>query len=88
MVTGWDISSWSNRGTVEEERKEAEKKVEQARITFAQLTRQISINDERTEGEIEEGAIALRSAITETLERHVKWRHWCTRSKQWWTNEL
>ena len=37
---------------------------------------------------IEARTIALRSAITETLERHAKQRHWCTRSKRWWTDEL
>jgi len=88
VVTGWDIAGWSNKGKAEEDRKEAEKKAEQARTTFAQLTRHILINDESTEGEIEEVAIALRSAMTETLERHAKQRRWCTRSKRWWTDEL
>jgi len=88
VVIGWDIASWSTRGKSEEERKEAQKKAEQARSTFAQLTRHISINDKSTEGEIEESVVALRSAMTETLERHVKQRRWCTRSKRWWTDKL
>jgi len=81
VVTGWDIASWSTRGKSREERKEVQKKTEHARSTFAQLTRYISINNESTEGDIEESAVALRSAMTETLERHTKQRHWCTRSK-------
>jgi len=87
-VTGWDISSWSTRGKPEKERKEVERKAEQARATFNQLTRHISLNDESTEDKIEESAIALRTAMTETLEWHAKQRCWCTRSKRWWTDEL
>jgi len=89
VITAWDVSGWVTKGKTGEEQKKAEEKAEEAREMFTHLLGQEEgLNDESTATQVDQAALTLRRAMTETLDRHGKLRRWCTRSKRWWTDEL
>lgn len=57
--------------------------------TFTALVSQIGEwDDEASREQIDERAVTLRVAMTETLDRHARQQRWCTRSKWWCTDKL
>jgi len=88
-TTGWDIGSWDPRNKDEEGREKAEKKKRAARETFIKLIGGLGpLDDESTVEQADEAAVALRTAMTATLNEHARHRRWCSRSKRWWNDEL
>ena len=88
-TTGWDIGSWDPRGKDEKGREKAEKKRREAREAFIRLSGDSGpLDDASTVEQVDVEAVALRTAMTATLNEHARHRRWCSRSKRWWNDEL
>jgi len=89
-TTGWDISGWDTAKESEEEEKEkAEERRRRARECYrAGVGRTPILTNDSTKEEVMEAAGSLRKAVTVTLDKHTKKKHWCSRSKPWWCEEL
>ena len=89
-TTGWDISGWDPaKESEEEEKKKTEERRRRARECYlAGVGRTPILTDDSTKEEVMEAAGSLRKAVTVTLDKHTKKKHWCSRSKPWWCEEL
>ena len=89
-TTGWEISRWDPaKKSEEEEKREAEERQRKARECYlAGLGRTPILSDSSTKEEVTEAAGSLREAMTVTLDEHTRKKHWCSRSKPWWCEDL
>jgi len=89
-TTGWNISGWDPaKESEEEEKKKAEERQRKARECYlAGAERTLILSDDSTKEEVREAAGSLREAMTVTLDEHARKKHWCSRSKPWWCEDL
>jgi len=76
-------------GKDEEGRKAAEAKRREAQACYLREAGQTAVlSDLSTRDEVEAAAVALKRAMTGTLDEYARKNWWFRRSKPWWTSEI
>ena len=88
-VTGWDIRGWDHTWITGEDAEAAKKKRAEVEAFFRRRAGETpTLSDASTAAEVDVAAVALREAMTDTLDKFARKKRCCARSKRWWTEDL